>query len=102
MEKWQAILRDSVTSPTLLSKYFNVDITSLDKVIATFPMRINPYYLKLIQKTGVPLWKQAVPDVAELLDPVCMEDPLGEERLSPVPNLVHKYPDRVLFLVFLT
>jgi lysine 2,3-aminomutase len=99
MEKWQDILRDSVTSPTLLNEYFNVDITSLDKVIATYPMRINPYYLQLIQKTGAPLWKQAVPDVAELLDPVCMEDPLGEERLSPVPNLVHKYPDRVLFLV---
>jgi lysine 2,3-aminomutase len=99
MEQWQDILRDSVTSPTLLNKYFDVDITSLDKVIATFPMRINPYYLQLIQKTGAPLWKQAVPDVAELCDPVCMEDPLGEERLSPVPNLVHKYPDRVLFLV---
>lgn len=99
MEKWQDILRDSVTSPTLLNEYFNVDITSLDKVIATFPMRINTYYLQLIQKTGAPLWKQAVPDVAELHDPVCMEDPLGEERLSPVPNLVHKYPDRVLFLV---
>ncbi|MDO9043488.1 MAG: KamA family radical SAM protein [Desulfocapsaceae bacterium] len=99
MEKWQEILRDSVTSPTLLKNYFNVDVTSLDKVIATFPMRINPYYLQLILKTGAPLWKQAVPDVAELLDPVCMEDPLGEERLSPVPNLVHKYPDRVLFLV---
>lgn len=99
MEKWQDILRDSVTSPTLLNEYFNVDITSLDKVIAMFPMRINSYYLQLIQKTGAPLWKQAVPDVAELIDPVCMEDPLGEERLSPVPNLVHKYPDRVLFLV---
>jgi lysine 2,3-aminomutase len=99
MEKWQDILRDSITSPTLLNKYFNVDITSLDKVIATFPMRINSYYLKLIQKTGAPLWKQAVPDTNELLDPVCIEDPLGEEHLSPVPNLVHKYPDRVLFLV---
>jgi lysine 2,3-aminomutase len=62
-------------------------------------MRINPYYLQLIKKVGDPLWKQAVPDPAELFDPVCVEDPLGEENLSPVPNLVHKYPDRVLFLV---
>ena len=28
-----------------------------------------------------------------------MEYPLNEENLSPVPNLVHKYPDRALFLV---
>lgn len=62
-------------------------------------MRINSYYLRLIEENGVPLWKQAVPDVAELLDPVCIQDPLDEENLSPVPNLVHKYPDRVLFLV---
>ncbi|MBU0663127.1 MAG: KamA family radical SAM protein [Proteobacteria bacterium] len=99
MKKWQEILRDSITSPAALNNYFNVNITSLDKVIATFPMRINPYYLKLIQKIGDPLWKQAIPDVAELHDSVCIEDPLAEENLSPVPNLVHKYPDRVLFLI---
>lgn len=99
MKKWQDILKDSITSPAVLNKHFNVDISSLDKVVASFPMRINPYYLQLIQKAGDPLWRQAVPDSAELLDPVCMEDPLSEEELSPVPNLVHKYPDRVLFLV---
>lgn len=99
MKNWQDILRASITSPADLNEHFNIDITSLSKVAAAFPMRINPYYLQLIEKTGDPLWKQAVPDAAELLDPVCMEDPLGEEELSPVPNLVHKYPDRVLFLV---
>ncbi len=62
-------------------------------------MRINPYYLGLIQSVNDPLWKQAVPDPIELCDSVCIPDPLDEENLSPVPNLVHKYPDRVLFLV---
>jgi lysine 2,3-aminomutase len=99
MKKWQDILKDSITSPAALNEYFNVNTTPLDEVIATFPMRINSYYLKLIQKIGDPFWKQAVPDVAELHDPICLEDPLAEENLSPVPNLVHKYPDRVLFLV---
>ena len=37
--------------------------------------------------------------IAEINDGVCEQDPLDEENLSPVPNLVHKYPDRVLFLV---
>lgn len=62
-------------------------------------MRINPYYLSLIKSVNDPLWKQAVPDPLELNDSVCIPDPLAEEDLSPVPNLVHKYPDRVLFLV---
>ena len=62
-------------------------------------MRINPYYLSLIQSINDPLWKQAVPDPIELNDSICIPDPLAEETLSPVPNLVHKYPDRVLFLV---
>ncbi len=64
-----------------------------------YPMRITPYYLDLIKKAGSPLYRQAVPDIRELHDKDGMEDPLGEEDLSPVPNLVHKYPDRALFLV---
>jgi lysine 2,3-aminomutase len=71
----------------------------LEEVIANFPMRINPYFLNLIKTPHDPLWKQAVPDPAELEDTVCIADPLGEENLSPVPNLVHRYPDRALFLV---
>jgi lysine 2,3-aminomutase len=62
-------------------------------------MRINPYYLGLIKKPGDGLWRQAVPDERELQDTVCPEDPLNEENLSPVPNLIHKYPDRALFLI---
>ncbi len=62
-------------------------------------MRINSYYLGLIKTVGDPIWKQAVPDPKEIRDSVCMPDPLAEEDLSPIPNLVHKYPDRVLFLV---
>lgn len=62
-------------------------------------MRINPYYLDLIKKAGEPIFLQAVPDVQELHESACIEDPLGEENLSPVANIVHKYPDRVLFLV---
>jgi lysine 2,3-aminomutase len=64
-----------------------------------YPMRINSYYLNLIKEKGDPLWLQAVPQPQELHDQVCVADPLDEENLSPVANLVHKYPDRVLFLV---
>jgi lysine 2,3-aminomutase len=99
MEPWQIILQNSIITLDSLQEHLDCDSNALPKVIANFPMRINPYFLKLIQSPGDPIWKQAVPDIAELSDSVCEDDPLDEENLSPVPNLVHKYPDRVLFLV---
>ncbi|MCP4337303.1 MAG: KamA family radical SAM protein [Desulfobulbaceae bacterium] len=99
MEPWQKILQNSITTPDGLQRHLDCDSNALLDVIANFPMRINPYFLKLIQHPGDPIWKQAVPDIAEINDGICEEDPLDEENLSPVPNLVHKYPDRVLFLV---
>ena len=99
MEPWQEILKDSITTVDGLRKHVDCDNNALDSVIANFPMRINRYFLKLIQFPGDPLWLQSVPDIREIKDDVCFQDPLGEENLSPVPNLVHKYPDRVLFLV---
>lgn len=71
----------------------------MQRVSERYPMKVNPYYLGLIEQEGDPLWRQAIPAAAELDDAVCVADPLAEEELSPVPNLVHKYPDRALFLV---
>lgn len=99
MTPWKTLLARSITTPRQLAARFPVDIPALDEVTARFPMRINPYYLGLVREPGDPIWRQAVPHPLELADTVCQEDPLNEENLSPVPNLVHKYPDRVLFLV---
>jgi lysine 2,3-aminomutase len=99
MTHWKDILQDSITTYSALRKRLDCNNTALEEVIANFPMRINPYFLNLIRTPNDPLWKQAVPDPAELEDNICIEDPLEEENLSPVPNLVHRYPDRALFLV---
>lgn len=99
MTNWREILNNSITSYDDLQKKFYLDNPELAEVINKYPLRINPYYLGLIKHADDPIWKQAVPDTMELHDHICMEDPLGEEDLSPVPNLVHKYPDRALFLV---
>ncbi|WP_306793028.1 KamA family radical SAM protein [Desulfopila inferna] len=99
MKNWQEILRQSVTTFADLQKHLNCDNNVLEDVIATFPMRINPYFLELIQKHGAPLSRQAVPNILEIQDTVGISDPLDEDNLSPVNNLVHKYPDRALFLV---
>jgi lysine 2,3-aminomutase len=96
---WKTILQESITTYSALRKHLDCNNTALEEVIANFPMRINPYFLHLLKNPSDPLWKQAVPDPLELEDTICIADPLSEENLSPVPNLVHRYPDRALFLV---
>ncbi len=99
MTSWQKILKNSITTPQELAEQLAGNVREMEQVAAKYPLRINPYYLDLIKKTGKPLYRQAVPDVRELHDNQGLVDPLDEENLSPVPNLVHKYPDRALFLV---
>lgn len=99
MTSWQQILKKSVCSPEALANFSGVKLDEIERVTNIYPMRINSYYLGLIKQTGDPLWRQAVPDIREINDNTGMIDPLDEENLSPVPNLVHKYPDRALFLI---
>jgi len=99
MDTWQKLLQASLTRPAQITPRFGIDPTPLQAVAEQYPMRITPYYATLIREVGDPIWRQAVPDTAELHDSVCCPDPLEEEQQSPVPNLVHRYPDRVLFLV---
>jgi len=98
-QPWEEILSRSITSGRGPASLLEIDEEEAEKVIARYPMRINPYYLGLIKEKGDPFWLQAVPDIREITDQDGFEDPLDEEGLSPVPGLTHKYPDRVLFLV---
>lgn len=99
MNNWKNILSKSVTTFSDLKKSLYCEDNGINDVISQYPMRINPYFLQLIHKHGPPIYKQVVPDAKEIQDLTGLPDPLNEEHLSPVPNLVHKYPDRVLFLV---
>ncbi|MCL2879161.1 MAG: lysine 2,3-aminomutase [Treponema sp.] len=68
----------------------------------SFRMSITPYYASLMdpEDPGCPIRMQAIPSVYESsVQPWEMNDPLNEDNDSPVPNIVHRYPDRVLFLV---
>lgn len=66
------------------------------------PLTITPHFLSLIDPSDPddPLRRQVVPSELEgVPDPWGRRDPLGEEDHEAAPNLVHRYPDRVLLLV---
>jgi lysine 2,3-aminomutase len=98
MELWQELLRRSVDSAKDLVERFGFPAEKAEALNKLFHIRINPYYLSLIRYPGDPIWLQCVPDEQELEDDGLPEDPLNEERDSPVPSITHRYPDRVLFL----
>ncbi len=98
MEQWQRSLADSIDSPAQLAGRYNVDAEKLQTVAARYPMRITRHYLDLIESVGDPIWRQCIPDPQELSDNQ-QTDPLNEEGLSPVRGLIHRYPDRVVWLV---
>ncbi len=67
-----------------------------------FRVEITPYFISLIDPTDIhdPIRKQIIPTADEIQSFTgMMEDSLAEDRDSPVPGLVHRYPDRVLMLV---
>lgn len=102
--KWQAsnTIKNIATVEKILGiKFPDDEREKIKKTIEIFPMSITPYYLSLIDPEDYrndPVFKQAFPDIRELnLAPCDMEDPLAEDRDSPVPGITHRYPDRVLF-----
>lgn len=88
------------TSITIQSLVQNDGIIhELKAVTATYPFRLTPSYAALICKRDDAIWRQCVPDTRELHDNGQHPDPLAETSLSPVPGLIHRYPDRVVLLV---
>lgn len=96
---WQKQVTDSIVDVDRLAEVLPVDRQAVAETAAVYPLRITPYFLSLIRQAGDPLWRQVIPDRAELADRTGLADPLADRRHSPVPGLVHRYPDRVLWLV---
>lgn len=101
--KWQFAHR--ITNVEKLSKIIEIDEDEKEQInecLKKFKMAITPYYASLIDKKDKndPIRKQAVPSINEtFIEENDLEDPLDEEKMSPVSRLVHRYPDRVLLLV---
>ena len=101
--KWQ--FRNRITTVERLAEFIplsNRQQKDLELVTMRYPLSVTPYYLSLINPNDPedPVRKQAIPSILELtMGQIGEEDPLGEERDSTVPGLVHRYPDRVLMVL---
>ena len=100
--KWQ--FRNRITTLPELDRFFPLapeERASLGALLHEFRLGIPPYYLSLIDPGDRldPMRLQAVPTIDEFLDlDVGSDDPLNEEVTSPVPGIVHRYPDRCLLV----
>jgi lysine 2,3-aminomutase len=91
-----------ITDTTSASSNFSniIALTEPQQAVASvYPCKISGYYAGLIGSPGDAIWKQCIPDIRELDDDEQVDDPLTEGILSPVPGLIHRYPDRVVLLV---
>jgi len=102
---WRWQFKNRITSVEQLEKIIRLSEREKQDIaycLRLFRMAITPYYASLMDRADPkdPIRMQAVPTIGEThVLPCEMADPLDEERDSPVRNIVHRYPDRVLFLV---
>lgn len=101
---WQWQLRNCLQDFDTLSKIFQLTKSEINVLSSTekyLPVKITPYYASLIDsnKPDHPIRRSVIPvDQEYIRSPQDRKDPLGEEDDSPVPGIVHRYPDRVLLL----
>ncbi|MGE9291494.1 MAG: KamA family radical SAM protein [Puniceicoccales bacterium] len=104
-KSWRWQLQNRITSVEQLEQY--IDLTPEEKAGTRFAefklsLAITPYFFNLIdpKDPNCPVRLQMIPRAGETRTaPEELLDPVGEESTMPVKGLVHRYPDRVLFLV---
>ena len=101
--RWQ--LKNRVQSLDRIEEHLRLSEEERSGILLTgtkLASAVTPHYFNLIEadNPGCPVRRQIIPRVEETFtDPHEMTDPCGEDSHMPVPGLVHRYPDRVLFLV---
>lgn len=99
MERWKKELLNNLVSKEEIAKRFDIPQEKLKSLCDRLEMRVSRHYYSLIKEKGDPIYKQIIPDERELEESGLMKDPLAEDKDSPVRSIVHRYPDRCLFLV---
>ncbi len=101
---WRWHQRHAVRNLAQLEKYVLLapdERAGVQETSELFRIGISPYYLSLIDRDHpfCPIRMQSIPVRAEArIRPGELADPLGEDKTRPEEAIVHKYPDRVLFL----
>lgn len=102
---WHWQLRNRVTSLQQAEKFLRLTPAEREGLLLTahkLAFAVTPHYFNLIEPDNptCPIRRQVIPLPGEAnIAPEEMADPCGEDSHMPVPGLVHRYPDRVLFLV---
>jgi lysine 2,3-aminomutase len=102
---WHWQLRNRLRDKEHLERVFHLsddEQRTIDRIGGRLAVGITPYYASLMDPDDPmdPLRRTMVPVADEFFQSAGeAEDPLGEDAASPVPGIVHRYPDRVLFLV---
>jgi lysine 2,3-aminomutase len=102
---WRWQLRHRITTYEQLKEILELTFEEIEGIKHSkgrLALAVTPYFASLMDpfNPNCPIRRQAIPRVEEIhLSKNEMVDPLGEDKHSPVPGLVHRYPDRVLLLV---
>jgi lysine 2,3-aminomutase len=102
---WRWQLRNRITNLDQLEKFLpltNEERQGVQLIGSHLALAITPYFFNLIDVSdpNCPIRRQVVPRIEETVTtPWEMIDPCGEDEHMVAPGLVHRYPDRVLFLV---
>jgi lysine 2,3-aminomutase len=102
---WRWQLKNRVTTLAALEQHLELTSEERAGVLLAgtkLALAVTPHYFNLIERDNpdCPIRRQVIPRIEEGYDsPHDMADPCGEDSSMPVPGLVHRYPDRVLFLV---
>src|SRR5689334_5305134 len=102
---WRWQLRHMMTTAEELERVIRLsdgERAGLAQAKELFRTGITPYYASLMdpEHPSCPIRMQAIPSARELdIRDEELRDPLGEDHHNPVPCVVHKYPDRALFLI---
>jgi lysine 2,3-aminomutase len=101
--KWQ--MKNSVKTLAHLERHLTLSDEERAGVLLSgkkLAMSITPHFFNLMDSEDptCPIRRQVIPRIEESWEsPDEMADPCGEDSHMPVPGLVHRYPDRVLFLI---
>lgn len=104
-EDWKWQLKHSISSVEGLNEILPLTLPEqreLKKTFEKYKFLVAPYYLSLMDPDNprCPIRLQAIPSGAELaVEPEDKSDPLNEDADMKVPNVVHRYPDRVLVTI---